>query len=63
MTNSGVSPEYINLQGITEKVRPKNLKKSRLYLRAINQLNEFVPDLAAECFPFRIILKKDADWK
>ena len=63
MTNSGVPPVNNKLQGITERLRPSNLKELRSYLDAVNQLNKFVPDLATECFPFRNILKKDVEWK
>ena len=28
----------------------------------VNQFNKFIPNLAAISFPFRTILKKDADW-
>ena len=51
------------MQGITDRLRPTNLKELRSFLGAVNQLNKFIPDLAAECFPFRNFLKKDAEWK
>ena len=59
LTNSGVSPVNNKVQGITESLRPTNLKKLRSYLGAVNHLNKVIPDLAAECFSFRNILKKD----
>ena len=58
LTNSGISPFNSNVQGITEKLRPTNLKELRSFLRAVNQFNKFIPDLASTCFPFRSILKK-----
>ena len=33
-----------------------------MFLGAVNQFNKFIPNLAAVSFPFRKILKKDADW-
>ena len=63
LTSSGVTPVNTKVQGITDRLRPTNLKKLRSFLGAVNQLNKFIPDLAAECFPFRNILKKDAEWK
>ena len=39
------------------------MKELRSFFGAINQFNKFIPDLAAICFPFRSILKKDAIWK
>ena len=51
------------VQGITERLRPMNLKDLRSYLGAVNQMNKFIPELASLCFAFRDILKKYADWK
>ena len=50
------------MQGITEKLRPTNLKQLRSFPGAVNQFNKFIPDLAVICSPFRSILKKDATW-
>ena len=63
LTNSEVSPVNNKVQGITEKPLQTNLIEIRSYLGAVNQLNKFIPDLAAECFSLGIILKKDAEWK
>ena len=30
---------------------------------AVNQFNKFIPSLASISFPFRSILKKDAEWE
>ena len=60
---NGISPINIKVQGITEKLRPENLKELRSVLGAVNQFNKFIPDLASFCFPFRSIPKKDATWK
>ena len=51
------------VQGITERLRPGNLRELRSFLGAVNQLNTFVPDLANISAPFRSILKKEAEWK
>ena len=58
MTNNGISPVNTKVQGITEKLRPLNLKEMRSFLGAVNQFNKFIPDLASICFQFRSILKK-----
>ena len=63
LRSHGTSPVNSKVQGITEKLRPTNLKELRSFLGAVNQFNKFIPDLAAICFPFRSILKKDAIWK
>ena len=63
LTKSGVSPINDKVQGITERLRPKNLKELRSCLGAVNQLNNFIPELATLCAPFRSILKRDAEWK
>ena len=37
LTNSGISPINSKVQGITEKLRPTNLKELRSFLGAVNQ--------------------------
>ena len=53
LTSSGISPINSKVQGITEKLRPTNLKELRSFLGAVNQFNRFVPDLATICFLLR----------
>ena len=62
MTSQGISPVNSKVQGITEKLRPTNLKELRSFLGAVNQFKKIIPDLASICFPFRSILKKDVIW-
>ena len=50
------------MQGITEKLRPTNLKELRSFLGAVNQISKFVPDLASICSNFRSFLKKEPVW-
>ena len=63
LTKTGISPVNAKSQKLTERLRPTNLKQLRSFLSAVNHSNEFIPNLAANSFPFRKILKKDADWK
>ena len=60
----GIPPLNGKMQGITERLRPGNLKELRSFLGAVNQLNNFVPDRANICSLFRTILKKETerDW-
>ena len=62
LTRTGISPVNAKSQGISERLRPTNLKQLRSFLGAVNQFNKFIPNLAAISFPFRSILKRDADW-
>ena len=62
LPEKGISLIYTKVQGITEKLRPTNLKELRSFLGAVNQFNKFIPDLATICSPFRSILEKDATW-
>ena len=62
LSQSGVEPINSKVQGISERLRPKNLKQLRSYLGAVNQLNKFIPVLAKICFPFRTLLKRDNEW-
>ena len=61
-TSSGISPINSKVQGITEKLRPTNLKELKSFLGAVNQFNKFVSDLASIYFLFRSILKKAVVW-
>ena len=63
LSGEGVAPINGKIQGISEMLRPNNLKELRSFLGVVNQLNKFVPDLASICAPFRSILKKEAEWK
>ena len=62
LSQEGVEPINSKVQGITDRLKPTNLKQLRSYLGAVNQLNKFIPDLAKLCFPFRTLLKKENDW-
>ena len=63
MSGEGITPVNGKVQGLTERLRPGNLKELRSFLGAVNQLNKFIPELANICAPFRSILKKDAGWR
>ena len=58
LSQQGVAPINNKVQGISERLRPTNLKQLRSFLGAVNQYNKFNPDLAKLCFPFRTLLKK-----
>ena len=55
-------PINTKAQGISEKLRPSNLKQLRSFLGAVNQFKIFLPNLATISFRLRTILKKDAEW-
>ena len=65
LTQSGIQPENSKVQGITERLRPKNIKQMRSFMGAINQLGKsqsFIPNLAQICSPFRSLLKQENEW-
>ena len=62
LTRTGISSVNAKSQGISERLRQTNLKQLRSFLGAVNQFNKFIPNLAAISFPFRSILKRDAEW-
>ena len=41
-----------------KEMRPKNLKDPRSFMRAINQMNKFIPNPANLCAPLRPLSKK-----
>ena len=61
LTRTGISPINTKAQGISDRLRPTNLKLLRSFLGAVNQFNKFIPNLAGNSFPFRTILKNDAE--
>ena len=63
LSRTGISPINTKAQGISSRLRPTNLKQLRSFLGAVNQFNKFTPNLATISYPFRSILKKDAEWK
>ena len=63
LLGEGISRVNGKVQGITERLRPGNLRELRSFLGAVPQLNKFVPDKANICPPFRTILKKEAEWE
>ena len=58
LSRTGISPINTKSQGISQRLRPTNLKQLRSFLGAVNQFNIFIPSLASISFPFRSILKK-----
>ena len=62
ISKAGIKPLNEKIQGISEKLRPNNLKELRSYLGAVNQLTKFIPGLAQITHPFRDILKKNEKW-
>ena len=57
-----IKPTDKKVQAITEKLRPKNLKDLRSFTGAINQMNNFILNLANLCAPLRPLLRKERDW-
>ena len=63
LTSSGFSLINTKVQGITEKLKPTNLRELRSFLGAVKQFTKLTPDLAAIWFPFRSIYKKNCQLK
>ena len=63
ISEKGIKPLNEKVQGITEKLKPKNLKELRSYLGAVNQLTKFIPGLAQITEPFRDLLKREETWQ
>ena len=59
LSQQGVTPINNKVQGISERLKATTLKQIRSFLSAVNQFNEFIPNLAQLCFPFASLLKKD----
>ena len=62
LSQQGVTPTKCKVQGISERLKPTNLKQRRSFLGTVDQFNKFIPNLAQLCFPFRNLLKKDIEW-
>ena len=59
----GIKPIEGKVQAITDKLRSKNLKHSRSFMEAINQMNRFIANSANLCAPLIPLLKKDNELK
>ena len=60
---AGIRPIEENIQAITDRLRPKNLKDLRSFMGAIIQMNRSLPSLAHLCAPLRPLIRKDAEWQ
>ena len=58
LSRTGISPSNTKSQGISERLRPTNLKQLRSFLGAVHQFNIFISRLATITFPLSSILKK-----
>ena len=58
-----LAPVNGKVQGITERLRPGNLRELRSFQGALYQLNKIVAELADFCATFISILKREAEWE
>ena len=63
LSAEAIKPIEEKVQAITDELEPKNLKDLRSFMEAINQMNQFLPNLANVCAPLRPLLKKDNEGK
>ena len=57
LLQTSMIPVTSNVQGITDRLKPKKLKEVRSFLSAVNQMSRFIPNLAELFIPFRRLLK------
>ena len=57
LSQTGIEPLNSKFQGITDRLKPKNLKEPRSFLGAVNHMNRLIPNVAHLCFPFRPLQK------
>ena len=58
LTNSGISPINSKVQGITEKLRPTNLKKTKIVLRRSESIQQICPRFGYNLLPIPFNFKK-----
>ena len=46
LSASGIKPVEEKVQGITDKLKPKNLRDLRSFMEAKNRMNRFIPNIA-----------------
>ena len=63
LSAEAIKPIEEEVQAITDELEPKNLKDLRSFMEAINQMNQFLLNLANVCAPLRPLLKKDNEGK
>lgn len=62
VNEDGVKPDPKKTQGITDFPEPKNVNNLRSFLRMVNQLGIFIPNLADKIKVLRDLLSKDNEW-
>ena len=55
---SGIKPIDEKIQAILDRLRPTTLKQLQSLMKALNQMNRFIPKLAKLCAPFDRFLAK-----
>ena len=63
LTQTAINLINSKVQPLTEKLKPRNLIELTSYLRTVNEMNRFIPNLAQLCYKLRPLLKKDQKWK
>ena len=68
LTSSGVKPDLDKVCAVQEMLNPdgqnraEKVKAIQRFLRFVNYLSKFLPNLADECEPLRCLTDKDAEW-
>ena len=57
LPQKSVAPVNSKVQGISDRIKPTNLKQLRSNLGAVNQFNKFIPNLASICYHWGHLLK------
>ena len=63
ISSNGIKPQNEKVQGLSEKMKPKNLKDLKSYLGSVNQLTKFIAGLAQITEPIRDLLRQERQWE
>ena len=61
LSQTDIKPFSSKVQGVTDRLKPKNLKELRSFLRTVNQMIRVNPNLAQLCLCFRLLLKTETN--
>ena len=63
ISKDGIRPTKEKVDDVRNFPSPENVKELRSFLGLINYLGKFIPDLATECEPLRVLTRNSVPWQ
>ena len=62
LSNGGLKPDPEKIRAVQEMQPPQHTQELKSFLRSIQYLAKFMPNMASECAPLRELIEKQVDW-